>query len=239
MCFSYSVNFKAARLQSQLNLDELPQVPEPGFFISGFTYPQLPVVAGQGGLHTEYYHWGLIPEWVKTAEKAAELRQYGLNAKGETVHQKPMFHHAFESHRVLVPMAGFYEWQDVNKKKYPWYIRPADGDFFLVAGIASLWVNQDTGEENGTFAVLTCPSGPLMSRIHNTKKRQPLILPQSDWQTWVYGAQDQALELVKPCDDQLLLAQTVSPLASHARQNRNVPEVQAPFTYPELSGGLF
>lgn len=239
MCFSYSVNFKAAHLQSRLNLDELPRLPEPGYFISGFTYPQLPVVSGEGGMHTEYLQWGLVPEWVKSVEKAEELRQYGLNAKGETADRKPMFHHAFDGHRVLIPMSGFYEWREVNKKKYPYFIRPAHGDFFLVAGIASHWINTETGEEQGTFAVVTCPSGPLLSIIHNTKKRQPLVLPENDWETWVYGAQDQALELVKPCDDEWLKAYPVSPLASHARQNRNVPEVQEPYDYPELSGGLF
>lgn len=234
MCFSYSVNFKAEHLQSKLNLDEIPAVPQPGFFISGFTYPQLPVIAGDRGLHCEYYHWGLIPEWAKSAEKAAEMRQYGLNAKGETLHEKPMFRHAFESHRILVPMAGFYEWREVSKKKYPYYVKPSHDEFFLVAGIASHWVNTETGEETGTYAVVTCPSGPLMSMVHNSKKRQPLILAETDWETWIYGAQNQALELVKPCDDDLLKAFTVGPLASHARQNRNIPEVQMPYNYPEL-----
>lgn len=234
MCFSYSVNFKAEHLQSKLNLDEVPEIPQPGFFISGFTYPRLTVIAGDGGMHAEYYDWGLIPEWVKSVEKASEMRQYGLNAKGETLHERPMFRHAFESHRVLVPMAGFYEWRDVNKKKYPYYIRPSAGDFFLVAGIASRWVNTETGEETGTYAVVTCASGPLMSMVHNSKKRQPLILPETDWETWVYGAQDQALELVKPCNDELLNVFTIGSLASHARQNRNVPEVQMPYIYPEL-----
>jgi putative SOS response-associated peptidase YedK len=239
MCFSYSVNFKAEALQSRLNLTEAVQVPEPGFFISAFTYPIMPVVAANTRLHAENMQWGLIPEWVKTPEKAAELREYGLNAKGETLHQKPMFHHAFESHRILVPMAGFYEWREFNKKKYPYYIFPANDDFFLVAGIASHWINKETGETMGTFAVVTCPSGPLLTEIHNTKKRQPLILAPDDWQKWIFGADDQALELVKPCDDSLLKAHTIAPLASRVRENRNIPEVQQPYSYPEFSPTLF
>ena len=239
MCFSYSVNFKAKALQSRLNLTEAVQVPEPGFFISAFTYPVMPVVVANTQLHAENMHWGLIPEWVKTPEKATELREYGLNAKGETLHEKPMFHHAFESHRILVPMAGFFEWRELNKKKYPYYIFPSTEDFFLVAGIASHWINRETGETMGTFAMVTCPSGPLLTEIHNTKKRQPLILAPEDWQKWVFGADEQALELVKPCDDKWLKAHTIAPLASHARENRNVPEVQNPYFYPEFSPKLF
>jgi len=76
MCFSYSVNFKAEALQSRLNLTEALQVPEPSYFISAFTYPIMPVVAPHTQLHAENMQWGLIPEWVKTPEKAAELREY-------------------------------------------------------------------------------------------------------------------------------------------------------------------
>ena len=111
--------------------------------------------------------------------------------------------------------------------------------FFLVAGIASHWVNTETGETMGTFAIVTCPSGPLMSNIHNSKKRQPLILTPGNWLSWIEGAEDQALELVRPCSDDLLQAIPISPLASHVRENRNVPEVQSPWVYPELSPGLF
>ncbi len=239
MCFSYSVNFKAAALQSRLNLSEAITLPSPGYFISAFTHPVMPVIAANLTLHPAYMQWGLIPEWVKTPEKALEIREYGLNARGETIHDKPMFHHAFERHRILVPMAGFYEWHEHNKRKYPYYIKPSHEDFFLVAGIASHWVNTETGETMGTFAIVTCPSGPLMSNIHNSKKRQPLILTPENWLSWIEGAEDQALELVKPCSDDLLQAIPISPLASHVRENRNVPEVQSPWVYPELSPGLF
>lgn len=239
MCFSYSVNFSATRLQSKLNLSEVPQVPEPGFFISGFTYPCLPVIAGNGGMHTEYAFWGLIPDWVKSSEKAVEMRSYGLNAKGETLNQKPMFKKAFEQHRVLVPMAGFYEWRQIGKRKFPYYIKPAEDDFFLVAGLASQWANSETGEEQETFTIVTCPSGPLLSTIHNTKLRQPLILDEQDWQTWLYGRETDVLPLVKPCSDSLLSAFTVGPLASYTKQNRNVPTVQQPFNYPETGSQLF
>ena len=239
MCFSYSVNFSATRLQSKLNLSEVPQLPEPGYFISGFTYPCLPVIAGNGGLHTEYAYWGLIPDWVKSTEKAIEMRSYGLNAKGETLNQKPMFKKAFEHHRVLVPMAGFYEWRQIGKRKFPYYIKPTEADFFLVAGLASQWANPDTGEEQETFTIVTCPSGPLLSTIHNSKLRQPLILPEEDWQTWIYGRETDVLPLVKPCSDSLLSAFTVGPLASYTKQNRNVPTVQQPFDYPETGSQLF
>lgn len=234
MCFSYSVNFNAEALKSRLQLDEI-MLPQSGFFFSAFTWPKLPVIVSENGkLKAVEKQWGLIPSWCKDEENAQELRKLALNAKGETVHQKPMFRGGFKHGRCLVPAAGFYEWREVNRKKYPYYIYPANEPAFLFAGISEVWVNPATGEELDTYCIVTSPSNALLSMIHNTKLRMPLILDYADIQTWISGTEEEALSLVHPCAEQLLKAHTVSKLVSQAREDRNVSEVQEPVHYPEL-----
>ncbi|MBL7811811.1 MAG: SOS response-associated peptidase [Bacteroidetes bacterium] len=237
MCFSYSVNLKADRLQSRLDLPEVV-LPQSGYFFSGFSYPLLPVIVANGNLHMTTMHWGLIPGWVKDEKQALEMRKLTLNARGETMHTKPMFRHAFQRHRCLVPAAGFYEWRDFNKKKYPYYVFPANDDCFLFAGIFDVWTNRESGEEISSYSIITCEANALMSVIHNSKLRMPLILEDSDIQTWLHGTPDECLKLVKPYPDEHMMAHTLSPIASQARADRNTPEVQEKYVYPELEQNL-
>lgn len=239
MCFSYSVNFNAEALKSRIQLDEI-MIPESGFFFNGFTYPFLPVIISQDTKNICIYkHWGLIPGWAKDEAQAAELKKLGLNAKGETVSQKPMFRHAFSHGRCLVPASGFYEWREVNRKKFPYFIYPPNHGVFLFAGIAERWVNRETGEETDTYCIVTCEANSLLKMIHNQKQRMPLILDDEGCETWLRGSGEAALALVKPCAENLTAAHTISPLASSVRSDRNVPEVQREYQYPELAPGLF
>jgi putative SOS response-associated peptidase YedK len=238
MCFSYSVNFNAHALQSKLLLEEL-FLPPSGYFFSAFANPLLPVVMNDGKHNIcTYKQWGLIPSWTKDEVQANELRKLAYNAKGETIAEKPMFRNAFKNGRCLVPAAGFFEWREVNKKKYPYYIYPADNSFFLFAGIADRWVNPETGEEVESYSIVTSEANKLLSMIHNVKKRMPLILDDTIIDIWLNGNSTDALELVKPYDDLKMAAHTVGPLASNARVERNISEVQAKYLYAELEQNL-
>lgn len=234
MCFSYAVNFNAEALKSKFLLEELI-LPASGFFFSAFTWPQLPVLEyNNGRWEANNKRWGLIPAWCKSEEQALELRKLSLNAKGETVNEKPMFRHAFHTGRCLIPAAGFFEWREVNKKKYPYFIHAAQEEFLLMAGISDLWVHKETGEEIASYSIVTTEANELMRSIHNTKMRMPLILPASQAEEWVKGSELAALDMVKPCGEKLLKAHTIPPLASKASADRNVPEVQQAYHYAEL-----
>lgn len=234
MCFSYSVNFNADAMRSRIQLEDI-MLPESGYFFSAFTYPFLPTIVNQNGHKTCIPKtWGLIPAWVKYETQAEELRKLGMNAKGETVDSKPMFRGAFKNGRCVIPAAGFFEWREFNKKKYPYYIYPADGSWFFFAGISDNWTNKQTGEEIDTYCIVTSPANGLLSMIHNTKLRMPLILEETDLDQWLAGDSEHALKLVKPYDENKMSAHTVSKLVSGPRSDRNVPEVQEKFLYPEL-----
>lgn len=235
MCFSYAVNFNAEALKSRLLLEDII-LPSSGFFFSGFTWPTLPVIVGEGNkLNATAMQWGLIPSWTKDENQALELRKLSLNAKGETVAEKPMFRKAFQSGRCVIPALGFYEWREVNKKKYPYFIQDVQHEFLLFAGISEAWINPDSGEEIHTYSIVTSAANKLMEMIHNTKKRMPLILELNEANTWVFGNENEALNLVKPCRESMLEAYTINNLVSRAQSDRNVPEVQEKWGYPELN----
>lgn len=210
-------------------------LPSSGFFFSAFTYPTLPVIVGENQvLRATEMQWGLIPAWCKDEQQALELRKLSLNAKGETMAEKPMFRKAFQQGRCLIPASGFFEWREVNRKKYPYFIHAKTEPALLFAGISEGWVNRNTGEEIHTYSIVTSPANALLSIIHNTKLRMPLILDYNDVNQWIFGNENEAKALVKPCREEMLEAHTVGAAVSKASADRNVEEIQSPFYYAEL-----
>lgn len=238
MCFSYSVNLNAQTLQSKLNLGEVV-VPSPGYFFSGFNHPLLPVIVsersnsgnfGAGTPVAKSMQWGLIPSWVREAKKADELREYGLNARAESLEEKPMFRDAWKSQPCVIPASGFFEWKTIGKKKEPYYIYPREGEFMLFAGLFSRWIHPETGEEVNTYSIITTEANSLMAEIHNTKQRMPVILAREEFENYLSGSILERTAMLRPCSEDDLAAHRVSPLASNARANRNVVSVLKPFS---------
>jgi putative SOS response-associated peptidase YedK len=203
------------------------------YFVSGFSHPVLPIVKDDGIF---LFEWGLIPPWIKDSISAKEIQTKTLNAVGETVFEKPSFKQSIATHRCLLPVNGFYEWRDVNKIKYPYLISLKSNAIFSLGCIYESWVDKSTGEEKNTFSILTTPANPLMEKIHNLKKRMPLILKQEDEAKWVNPKRtaQQVADLIKPYDDADMQAYTISQIANGVKNNRNVEEIINPVEYPEL-----
>jgi putative SOS response-associated peptidase YedK len=203
------------------------------YFVSGFSKPFLPVVTHNG---IELKRWGLIPNWVLDPISANEICGKTLNAVGETVFQKPSFKKNILSRRCVLPVNGFYEWRDVNKAKYPYFIKPREGDVFRLGCIYDTWLNKETGEELSTFSILTTPANPLMEKIHNLKKRMPLILRPEDEDQWVDPdlKPAQITALIKTFDEAEMEAYTVSKLVNSTKNERNEPGAIEGVEYPEL-----
>lgn len=232
MCFSYSVNFNADSLKSQFTLADLPGF-NGDFVVSAFSYPELPVVLKNGDENrVELMHWGLIPSWTKNEEEAAELRKMSLNARGETLNEKPMFKRSMKQ-RCLIPASGFFEWRTVGDKKYPYFIFPEKGLFYF-GGIYSNWLNPNTGEEIQSFSMVTTAANPMMEFIHNLKKRMPLILPDENLDSWLDENFSDTNALIKPYDEALMRSHTVGPLINSRTEDRNDWKVQQQHKYPEL-----
>lgn len=230
MCFSYSVNLSAQSLQSKLGINELP-VPQPGFFFSGFNHPHLPVILAENGeMLPTVMQWGLIPPWAKNTEKANELAKFGLNARSETLEEKPMFKGSWQHQPCVIPASGFFEWKEVGGKKQPYYIHSAAEDFLLFAGIWSSWVQPESGAEIQTYAIITTEANDLMAEIHNVKKRMPAILDVNQVSDFLLASPENRLNILQPCANEKITAYRVSNLASNARANRNVNSVLQPFS---------
>jgi putative SOS response-associated peptidase YedK len=186
------------------------------------------VGTGDGTARLDTFHWGLVPGWAKDRRIGSKM----VNARAETLAEKPAFKSLFRSKRCIVPMDGFYEWKagseggPVNAKgkllKQPMYIHRADGDPLAVAGLWTRWKDPDDPE--GRFlhsvTVITTAANRTVAPVHD---RMPAILPSSQWATWLDPA-NQDLDVLAPllagCDDDVLVMHEVSTEVNNVRNNR-------------------
>jgi putative SOS response-associated peptidase YedK len=237
MCYHTSLARSADYLEKRFQAKfEQGTLFEPIYHHSGFSAPLHPVIANESIQSISLFQWGLVPFWTKDEAAAARIRTQTLNAKAETIHQKPSFRASIMTKRCLVLVDGFYEWREEVKRKYPYYISLTNKDAFVLAGIWDSWVNNRTGEVKETFSIITTRANPLLERIHNTRKRMPVILRQADEKKWLEKGLDRTAidAFLEPYDASQMQAHTVSRLVSTKRANTNVPEVMTEFTYEGL-----
>jgi putative SOS response-associated peptidase YedK len=210
MCFTINAKAKIAEIQQKRNLKAV----ENGFYksdskVSGFTHPALPVVTDERNDIIQFYQWGLIPAWA-SADKADEFSNLTLNAKAETIFEKPSFKDSILTKRCIVLIDGFYEWRHEGKQKIPYYVSLKDGETFAVAGIWSKWIDPQNHQPKLTFSIITTEANPLMEFVHNTKKRMPLILSKEAERLWLKNnlSKTEIIDLMKPFDEKLMRAET-------------------------------
>jgi putative SOS response-associated peptidase YedK len=235
MCYHYSLTKKQEEIMRMIQAEwELPY--EPIYHASGFNFPEMPVITLDQPNQVQAYHWGLIPHWVKSLEEADKIRTQTLNAKAETIFEKPSFRTYIQHNRCLVLADGFYEWMEFQKKKYPHYVHLKNNELFAFAGLYSHWTDKETGELFRTFAIITTEANPFMARIHNVKKRMPVLFTKDQWNTWLDSSltKEQIAQLLLPCDDAGMETHTISKLITTRGADTNVPEILKPVEYPEL-----
>lgn len=185
MCFYSKQSKTAQELQHRFNAKfENESLYQPGIY-NGFQFPKTPVITNKLTDTIQLYQWGLIPFWAKEES----IRQYTLNARIETIHEKPSFRNVVQN-RCLILADGFYEWQWLDPKgkfKQKYELTLPDNEPFAFAGLYSEWLDKSTGELRNTYTILTTAANELMSKIHNTKKRMPVILSAEYEQQWLHG----------------------------------------------------
>ena len=240
MCFTVNVNIIREELEERYGAELIDHDKyRPSYYYHAYSLPLLPVVCSGEPAGLRLMRWGLIPSWAADEKEAREIMMKTFNARSETVSTKPAFRDAFSSRRCLVPVRGFFEWQQMGGRKIPWYITLRDEEIFSLAGIWDRWAMQG-GTTIDTFSVVTTRANELMAEIHNTKKRMPVILPASAEKIWLReGVEAEALvPLMEPVAAEILGAHTVSPLITNVRADRNRPELIMPYNYP-VQGTLF
>ncbi len=211
-------------------INELPVY----YFVSGFTNPELPIIKHDG----IYLHsWGLIPFWAKDGHFANDIKTKTLNAVGETVFEKPSFKNSIKSKRCLLGVNGFFEWYSHNKKKYPFFIKVKNQEVFSLGCIYESWTDKETGEVKNTFSIITTPANSLLEKIHNIKKRMPLIINKDDEAKWIDNrlTTSQIKGLIKPYYEKDMTAYAVSRKLNYAGNERNSPEAIEKVDYSELN----
>jgi putative SOS response-associated peptidase YedK len=179
MCGRYSQTQPAEIIAKAFQVDNLPTL-EPRYNIAP-TQSVSSVLQPSASTNRQFkmLHWGLIPSWAKDSKMGAKL----INARAETVAEKPAFRSAFRQRRCLVLADGFYEWQqqEAKKQKQPFYFRLSDEQPFAFAGLWEHWEDA-TGEEIESCTLLTTEPNELMRPIHN---RMPVILDPKDYDLWL------------------------------------------------------
>ncbi len=208
---------------------------DPIYHSSAFDIPRHPVICMDEPGRLKWLSWGLIPRWIGNDTEAKNIRFRTLNARSETIFEKPSFKQAIMENRCLIPVTGFFEFREVNGRKYPYHIRPFDGRILSLAGIFEDWRN-GSGKDIRTFSIVTVKANPLMSRIHNTKMRMPVILKIEEESIWMNrgSSRDDLVSIMKPYPDDDLEAFPVSKALTKREVETDLPFIIEPFDYPEL-----
>jgi putative SOS response-associated peptidase YedK len=186
---------------------------------------QLPIyrIHREHGPELVRLRWGLIPYWAKDPTIGVKT----INARAETIDEKPAFKEAFRRRRCLVPMAGFYEWQKTPAGKIPHFICPLNGELFNVAGLYERWRPKD-GEPVETFTIVTTEANEAVAKLHD---RMPVILDERDAAAWLDPTNEdteQLNSLLKPCPSDEIRAYPVSTRVNSSKNEG--PELVEPST---------
>ncbi|MGB0661178.1 MAG: SOS response-associated peptidase [Mangrovicoccus sp.] len=224
MCGRFAVTLPIdamAQLFEAAPANDLPQIPNynvcPTTQIHG-------VRLGETGRQLVSMRWGFLPHWYKSPSDGPLL----INARAETLAEKPAFRAACRERRCLIPATGFYEWtKDEAGNRLPWYIHP-QGDVPLVfAGLWQSWTQPESGESLQTCAIVTTQSNSSLSFIHH---RMPVTLAPEDYGLWLGEKGKGAARLMQPGPEDRFSAYRVDPQVNSNRAEG--PELIEPFDDP-------
>ncbi len=241
MCFTIEVHLTRKAIENRFSVDASALNDfDFNYFYRAFSNPGIPVITQSKPSDIQLLQWGLIPAWVADLEKAKHIRKGTYNARSETLHETPSFRNTLHGGRCLIIAHGFFEWQLRGGAKIPWYIRLKDGTPFAFAGLCDTWLDPASGDSLNSFSIITTKANPLMEKIHNTKKRMPVILTPEKEKDWISGdiSLKKINQLLMPLSEEALHAHTVSSKLSGNNTDPQDSAVIRPYDFP-VSGTLF
>lgn len=203
MCGRYTIIATPEQLRALFRYLEQPNFP-PRFNVAP-TQPIAIVRLVNGERHFALVRWGLLPSWVKDPKAFSLL----INARGETVTEKPAYRAAMKRRRCLIPADGFYEWKAGGPRKQPYYIHARSGQPLAFGGLWETWTGPN-GEELETAAIVTTAANETLAPLHD---RMPLVIAPDQFDLWLGNGDEDtaaACALIKPAPDDLLEAYPVS-----------------------------
>lgn len=183
MCFHSKQSKSAQELKHRFKANFKDEKGFTPSIYNGFQFPKTPIITNKQPNEIQLFSWGLLPFWAKDDT----IKKNTLNARIETIHEKPSFRNIVNN-RCLILVDAFYEWKWLDdKRKQKYELTLPENELFAFAGLWSEWIDKSTGEIINTYTVLTTEANELMSKIHNTKKRMPIILSTDNEQNWLNG----------------------------------------------------
>ncbi|MBI2257569.1 MAG: SOS response-associated peptidase [Flavobacteriia bacterium] len=184
MCFFTKQSKEAVELERRFNAQFIQKEKhQPKSILNGFEHPKTPIICSYNPTEIQLGEWGLIPSWAKESS----FQKNTLNAQVETLKEKASFKEVYRQ-RCLVIADGFYEWQwldEKGRKKQKYLIKSKEAEIFSFAGLWSIWLNPLNQEKKLTYTIITTKANELMEKIHNHKKRMPVILEKSNEIKWI------------------------------------------------------
>lgn len=213
MCGRFIIMSDLEHIQLAFPIDHVNAEVKPSYNLAP-TQPVAAIVRREGKNNLEMMRWGLIPVWAKDVSIGAKM----INARAETLAEKPSFKRPLKSQRCLIVADGFYEWQKEGAKKIPMFIRLKDEQPFGFAGLYDVWKSPE-GKSLTTCTIITTTPNKLMEPIHD---RMPVILPASAYSHWLDPAnQDlgELMSLLRPYPASKMVAYPVSTAVNSPRNN--------------------
>lgn len=212
------------------------------FHKSGYDHPILHAFDKMNGiLNLNFHQWGLIPNWVKDEGSAKEIANKTLNARGETIFEKPSYKEAALNSRCIVPLDGYFEHHHKFKKTFPFYIHSRNEERLFAAGLTSKWKSPN-GELLSSFAIVTSKATIQLAEIHNNpamkESRMPLLLNEKEALIWMdISKNNEIINLIKPNESIELDTYTVNKLSGIKYEGNNADIIKKKH-YPELDEPL-
>ncbi|MEX0324354.1 MAG: SOS response-associated peptidase [Puniceicoccaceae bacterium] len=159
----------------------------------------------KGGRKADVFHWGLVPSWAKDANIGYKL----INARAETIAEKPSFRDAYRYRRCLVPASGFYEWDRTTSPRQPYYFYPAKNNLMAMAAVWEHWLHP-SGSEILSVSLITTAANDVVGKIHH---RMPVLLQPKQWDSWLNTNNVKAAglgDLLQPAANEFIKSHPVS-----------------------------
>ena len=213
MCGRYTIVKSAKELEKQFEIDINKEVYQPSYNLAPTQIA--PVITNASPKQASFLQWGLIPSWAKDQSIGYKM----INARSETLLEKPAFKTSFQNKRCVVLVDGFYEWKNQGKLKIPSYISLTSNKTFALAGLWDSWKNP-TGENVSTFTIITTKANTFMQQIH---QRMPCIFESNQqiklWLDENISASEH-FSLLQPIENEKMKMHEVSVLVNSPKNNK-------------------
>ena len=212
MCYRFVRESNIAEIAREFDVDEIEEDISPSFNVS--PTHNVPALINDGVRRIEVLRWGLIPPWAENISIGNKL----LNARGETITEKPSFRLAFKKRRCLIPATGYYEWKREGSNKTPMFIHLKDEKIFGMAGLWERWTSP-SGEQINSFTIITIAANDWLKPVND---RMPVIIPKDQVALWLDStgrSEDDLMFMLKPYDADLMEKHKVSSVVNSPKND--------------------